>query len=67
MQGDFGGNPALIDEIAHANSVGVVLTPDWLIKNFSVAADYYTVNVRKEITSLTATAAIPHCVVDHAR
>lgn len=61
VQGLFRGTPTLKNEEAEAHTVGIVLTPSWLIPNLSIAADYFKIRVEDAIFSVTATQLAQAC------
>jgi outer membrane receptor protein involved in Fe transport len=50
------GNAALVPEVAHTYTAGVVLTPDF-IPGLTASVDYYRINMSKAITSLSGSSA----------
>jgi outer membrane receptor protein involved in Fe transport len=55
------GNPALTPEIARNTEIGAVLAnPSWL-PGFSVSLDYYKINLKDGISSLSATQIVDLC------
>lgn len=55
-----GGNPLLTPEIAKTRTFGAVYRPSWF-SGFSASADYYKINVRDAITTVTAQQIIDQC------
>jgi iron complex outermembrane receptor protein len=55
-----GGNPNLVPEVADTTSVGVVVAPK-SIAGFSVALDYYNINLKDTIGSLNADDVLRQC------
>lgn len=54
------GNPNLRPETADTTTVGAVFTPR-IIPNFTASIDYYDINVKGMIASLTAQAIVDQC------
>ena len=50
------GNPKLVPEVAQTKTVGFVYQPDWLPR-FSLAVDYYDIDMSNAITQVTPTSA----------
>jgi iron complex outermembrane receptor protein len=46
------GNPALVPEVAHTYTAGIVLTPDF-IPGFSMSVDWYTTHMSGAITNIS--------------
>lgn len=61
VQGVNRGSPTLVNEEAEAHTVGIILQPHWLLKNLSIAADYYKIDLTNTIESVTATQLITAC------
>ncbi len=59
------GNPNLVPEIAIANTVGVVYTPEWL-DGFSASLDYYAINVHGAIVTLGSQTVVNDCYAGNA-
>lgn len=59
-----GGNPALNEEVADTYTAGIVLTPRFgtpLLGNFSLSVDFYSIDVRDAVGSVTANVALARC------
>jgi outer membrane receptor protein involved in Fe transport len=57
-----GSNPKLNPEISQTNSIGFVLTPEFL-PNFTFSADYFDINIEGVISSPSAQAALNQCAL----
>jgi outer membrane receptor protein involved in Fe transport len=55
-----GGNPALSAETAHTTTVGFVYRPAWL-PGLEAAVDWYDIDIRNEITTLSAQQEVSDC------
>lgn len=55
-----GGNPTLKEETGRSLTVGAIYTPDFL-PGFSVAVDYYRIDVKNLIASLSAQTILNSC------
>ncbi|WP_092309208.1 TonB-dependent receptor domain-containing protein [Brevundimonas viscosa] len=62
VPGLAGGNPFLEPETSESFTIGGVWTPDYLIPNFSLVADYYEIEISDAIDSVTAQTAANQCV-----
>jgi outer membrane receptor protein involved in Fe transport len=51
----------LVNEEAEAHTVGFVLQPHWLLKNLSIGADYFKIDLNGSIETVTATQLIQSC------
>jgi outer membrane receptor protein involved in Fe transport len=56
-----GSNPLLQPEKANIYTVGIVLEPRSLLRNFTVTADYFHVKVDQNITSITTPVILAGC------
>lgn len=54
------GNPNLEPEIAHTNTVGMVLDPDWA-PGWQTSVDYYRIRIAHAIESLSGQGVIDGC------
>jgi iron complex outermembrane receptor protein len=54
------GNPNLQPEVAHTVSAGIVLTPTF-IPSLSLSADWYNINLKGVVGSLTAATILAQC------
>ncbi|MCC6914058.1 MAG: TonB-dependent receptor, partial [Rhodospirillaceae bacterium] len=55
-----GGNPLLKPEIAKTWTFGAVYRPEWF-EGFSTSVDYYKINVRDAITTVTGQQIVDQC------
>ncbi len=62
VSGLAGGNPLLKPETSESFTVGGVWTPDYLLPNFSLVMDYYSIEINDAIDSVTAQQAANQCV-----
>ena len=58
--GQLGGNPSLLPEVATTKTFGVVLQPR-MIPNLSISVDYYDIKIRKAIQGYGADAILNAC------
>ncbi len=56
-----GGNPLLNPEVADTTTAGIVITPT-AIPSFSAAFDYYDIEIKRAIASLSADSILNSCV-----
>lgn len=54
-----GGLGNLVAETSVAKTIGLVYTPEW--SNFSMSADYFNIEIKDEVTQLTAAQVITGC------
>jgi outer membrane receptor protein involved in Fe transport len=59
-----GGNPSLKPELADTYTVGATYQPTWL-SGLALSIDYYSIDVKGAITSLTAQNIANQCYVGH--
>src|SRR5262249_1777929 len=59
------GNPELVPEQADTTTVGGGLEPSF-IRGLSLGTDYYSIDVNRAITALTAPEILRRCSVDHS-
>ena len=55
-----GGNPDLMPERALTHTLGVVYQPNW-VQGLRLSVDYYAIEVKDSISSLSATAILDGC------
>ena len=56
-----GGNPGLIEEESKSWTIGGVITPEDFLPGFSVSVDYYDIDVKDIISSVTAQQIVDLC------
>lgn len=56
------GNPALKPENATTLTAGAVVTPDFLLPNLQLSADWWQIRIKDVITSANASTIIAQCV-----
>jgi outer membrane receptor protein involved in Fe transport len=61
IPGTLGGDPNLDNEVAHAETIGVVWQPEELLPGLRIALDYYAIEVDDVIGNLNATAVAEGC------
>lgn len=60
VQGTFGGNPHLKNEVANSWTAGAVISPPFL-RGFTLQGDYIAIDVKNEIASLGLTDLMNAC------
>ena len=55
------GTPTLKPETSNQYNVGIVLTPDEIIPNLSITADYYNIRIKNLISQMTVDQGLNDC------